>query len=57
MKDRIKARLAAMTLEQKEQAMLRLLRFMCSDDEGNWDQTAADNLERACSEATTRAAK
>jgi hypothetical protein len=44
----VKARLAAMTPEQREEGLLNLLRFMCSDDDGNWDEAAAEELRRAC---------
>lgn len=46
-----KERLALMSPEQKEQALLNLLSFMCSDDDGNWDEAKADRLQRACAKA------
>ena len=47
-----KARLAAMTPEHRHEAMLNLLRFMCSDDDGIWDESAAEELRLACAKAT-----
>lgn len=46
-----KERLVAMTPDQRRDALFRMLRFMCSDDEGNWDQAKADRLQRVCEDA------
>lgn len=46
-----KERIAQMSPEQKEEALFNLLRFMCSDDDGNWDEAKADRLQRACAKA------
>jgi len=43
--------ITAMSPEQREAALLRILRLMCSDDEGNWDEAEAERLRRACAKA------
>ncbi len=46
-------RRAAMTPERRQEALLSLLRFMCSDDDGNWDKHKAALLEEACAKANS----
>lgn len=42
--EKFRARVRALDVGAAEEAILRMLRFMFSDDEGNWDQAAADEF-------------
>jgi hypothetical protein len=52
-----KKRLAAMTPEHREESLLNLLKFMCSDDDGNWDEAKAARLRAACAKSVAKLEK